>query len=79
MSLPLVPTLASPMTVVPLDSKILVNVAVPVAGAFDSWVIALALATPLVAAGNAVALKVSVARRVLPESAVSGVDGLVPE
>lgn len=53
------------------------NVAVPVAMAVP-LVIALAVFTPEAAAPKAVALRVSVASKVFPLSAVSGVAGCVP-
>lgn len=71
-----VPTVPS-STAVPSDFVALKNDAVPVAAATPE-AMALAVNTPALAAGNAVALKVNVTNKVLPDSAVSPVAGCVP-
>ena len=76
-SAPDVPTDISTIRVPP-DVCSEANVAVAVAAAV-ALVIALAVATPPEAAANAVALNGSVASTVLPDNAVSGLVGCVPE
>jgi hypothetical protein len=64
--------------VVPSDSHSLAKLAVPVASAELSDVMAFAVKTPPEAEAKAVDPMVNVANRVLPESAVSAFVGLEP-
>lgn len=76
-SSPDVPTVTS-ILVVPPDVAIRAHVAVPVASALVSDVIAAAVSTPFDAAGKAAALNVSVASSVCAPMAVSASVGIVP-
>jgi hypothetical protein len=78
MSVPEVPTVPWQTTVVPSVSSSRKKVAVPVASALASAVIALAVATPAEAAPKAVADMGSWASSVLPESAALASAGAVP-
>jgi len=77
MSVPEVPALPSMTAVTPSDLNARKNVHTPVATAVADP-IALAVLVPPDDAPNAVAPRVSVASRVLPDRAVSGVAGCVP-
>ncbi len=75
---PVVPTCASQTVVAPPLSRMRAKVAVPVATAVPA-VMALAVSTPPVGEPNAGLPNVSVAKSVLPESAVLALTGCVPE
>lgn len=77
-SLVAVPTEPSQTTVLPSDLSARNQAAVPVALALLSWVKALKVRTPAVAAGADVALKRSSARRTCAPRAVSALVGWVP-